>query len=320
VLEGEGGMIPDAVLDDLRARLPVSKVVGRYAKLIKAGPEWKCLSPLREERTPSFLINDQKCFWHDFGIGVGGDIFTFVMKVTGATFPGAVKRCAEMAGDIEPRAASPAPSASRDEEWAAQRRKARWLWSQREPITGSPAENYLRERGFHGPIPETLAFLPANDRYPPALIAAYGIATEPAPGVIAIAGNAVLGVHLIKLKPDGSDRLRERDLTDDEPAKITIGRSFVASIVLAPANDLLGMVIAEGIEDALNAHEASGLGAWAAGGANRMPALADLIPAYIECVTILVDDNEAGRVNSHKLVARLRDRKIEIRLTSRRSL
>jgi hypothetical protein len=308
-------MIPDAVLDDLRARVPISKVVGQYAKLIKApGQEWKCLSPLRKERTPSFFINDLKRFWHDFGTGESGDVFTFVMTMTGATFPEAVKRCAEMDGDVEPKAASPARSASRGEEQAEQLRKARWFWSQREPIIGSIAETYLRARGYNGTIPETLAFLPASGDYPPALIAAYGTATEPEPGVIAIKKNSVRGVHLIKLKPDGRDRLR-----DDLKCKFTIGKGFVAPIVLAPPNDLLGMVVAEGIEDALNAHEASGLGAWAAGGAWRMPALGDLIPAFIEVVTIVVDENDAGRTNSHKLMARLRDRKIEVRLTSRGS-
>jgi hypothetical protein len=308
-------MIPDAVLDDLRARVPVSKVVGKYVKLTRAGTEWKALSPFRKERTPSFFANDQRGFFYDFGSGEHGDIFQFVMKMEGLEFPEAVKHCAEMAGDVEPKAASPAPSASRGEEQVVQLRKARWLWSQREPIVGTIAETYLRARGYHGLIPETLAFLPASGDYPPALIAAYGIATEPDPGVIAIAENAVLGVHLIKLKPGGSDRLR-----NDPKCKFTIGKGFIAPIMLAPPNDLSGMVIAEGIEDALNAHEASGLGAWAAGTATRLPTLADLIPSYIECVTILVDDDDAGRTNSHKLMARLRDRKIEVRLTSGRSL
>ena len=78
----------------------------------------------------------------------------------------------------------------------------------------------------------------------------------------------MVGVHLIKLKPDGSDRLR-----DDPKCKITIGKGVTAAITLAPPNDLLGLVIAEGVEDALTAHEATGLGAWAAGGAWRMSTL-----------------------------------------------
>jgi hypothetical protein len=193
---------------------------------------------------------------------------------------------------------------------------ARWLWRHRMPIAGTVAETYLRSaRSYGGTIQSTVGFLPPTEKYPPALIAAFGITTEPEPGVLAIADDAVSGVHLIKLKPDGSDRLR-----DDPKCKITIGKAFVAPIVLAPPNDLLGLVIAEGVEDALTAHEATGLGAWAAGGAGRMPALAGLIPPYIECVTILVDDDEAGRVNSHNLLDCLGDRGIEARLTSRGDL
>src|SRR5271170_2431550 len=140
------------------------------------------------------------------------------------------------------------------------------------PTAGTIAETYLRSaRSYGGTIQSTVGFLPPTEKYPRALIAAFGITTEPEPGVLAIADDAVLGVHLIKLKPDGSDRLR-----DDPKCKITIGKSFVAPIVIAPPNDLLGMVIAEGIEDAANAHEASGLGAWAAGTATRLPALAAL--------------------------------------------
>jgi DNA primase len=108
-------MIPDAVLDDLRARVPVSAVVGKFVKLTRAGPEWKALSPFRKERTPSFFANDRKGFFYDFGSGEHGDIFEFVMKMEGLDFPEAVKRCAEMAGDAEPKSALPARSASRGE-------------------------------------------------------------------------------------------------------------------------------------------------------------------------------------------------------------
>ena len=50
-------------LDELRARLPVSEVVGRRVKLKKAGREWKGLSPFQQEKTPSFFVNDQKQAW-----------------------------------------------------------------------------------------------------------------------------------------------------------------------------------------------------------------------------------------------------------------
>ena len=51
---------PASFLDELRARLPVSEVVGRRVKLKKAGREWKGLSPFNKEKTPSFFVNDQK--------------------------------------------------------------------------------------------------------------------------------------------------------------------------------------------------------------------------------------------------------------------
>jgi hypothetical protein len=99
----------------------------------------------------------------------------------------------------------------------------RRLWRQRIPIAGTPAETYLRgARAYSGPLQPTLAFLPATEKYPAALIAAYGVATEPEPGVLAIADEAVCGVHLIRLKPDGSDRLR-----DDPKCKITCAAVYV---------------------------------------------------------------------------------------------
>ena len=94
---------PPQFLDELRARLPVSDVVGRRVKLKKAGREWKGLSPFNKERTPSFFVNDQKGFYHDFSSGRHGDIFGFVMDTEGVTFPEAVERLAAMAGLAVPK-------------------------------------------------------------------------------------------------------------------------------------------------------------------------------------------------------------------------
>src|SRR6516164_5962489 len=85
-------------LDELRARLPVSEVVGRRVKLRKAGREWKGLSPFNKEKTPSFFVNDQKAMWFDFSSGKNGNIFDFVMQTEGVSFPEAVERLAAQAG------------------------------------------------------------------------------------------------------------------------------------------------------------------------------------------------------------------------------
>lgn len=89
-------------LDELRARLPVSEVVGRRVKLRKAGREWKGLSPFNKEKTPSFFVNDQKAMWFDFSSGKNGNIFDFLMLTEGVSFPEAVERLAGQAGIAVP--------------------------------------------------------------------------------------------------------------------------------------------------------------------------------------------------------------------------
>jgi len=188
-----------------------------------------------------------------------------------------------------------------------EREKARWFWRQGRPVADTIADIYLRQpRGYGGIVPPTLRFLPARDDYAPALMAAFGMPTEPEPGVLAIADDAVMAAQLIKLKPDGSGK------ADVEPNKIIIGKGALGSpIALAPPNDLLGLAITEGLENGLTIHEATGLGAWASGGATRLPALAVAVPSYIDCVTVVADDDAAGRRYAPELVARLRQRGIE---------
>jgi Toprim domain len=192
-----------------------------------------------------------------------------------------------------------------------ERAKAQWFWRQLKPIGGSIAETYLREaRGYSGGLPGTLAYLPARDGYEPALIAAFGLASEPEPGELAIADDSVIAVQLIKLKPDGSGKAVV------EPNKITIGRGALGSpIVVAPPNDLLGLAITEGLEDALSIHQATGLGAWAAGGAARMPALAATVPDFIDFATILADRDPSGIKGANRLSEGLRKRGIHHAVT-----
>src|SRR6202043_2075413 len=89
---------PPQFLDELKARLQVSDVVGRRVKLKKAGREWKGLSPFQQEKTPSFFVNDQKQAWFDFSSGKNGNIFDFVVQTEGLSFPEAVERLAAEAG------------------------------------------------------------------------------------------------------------------------------------------------------------------------------------------------------------------------------
>jgi len=141
---------PPQFLDELRARLPVSEVVGRRVKLKKAGREWKGLSPFNKEKTPSFTVNDQKGFYHDFSSGKHGDIFAFVMETEGVTFPEAVERLAGLAG-------VPMPAVSREDEAREEKRKtlhdvlelaAKFFEATLAARAGAKARGYLADRGI----------------------------------------------------------------------------------------------------------------------------------------------------------------------------
>jgi hypothetical protein len=125
----------------------------------------------------------------------------------------------------------------------------------------------LREaRGYGGTLPATLGFLPARGDHGPAMIGAFGLPEEPEPNTLRIRDEAVVGVHLTRLAPDGSGK------AGTEADKIMVGRSLGSPIVLAPVNDIGGLCVSEGIEDALSVAHATGLGSWAAGAGGRMAA------------------------------------------------
>src|SRR6266700_3019629 len=141
---------PDSFLDEIRARLPVSDVVRRRVQLKKQGREWRGLSPFNKERTPSFFVNDQKGFYHDFSSGKHGDIFGFVMDTEGVTFPEAVERLAAMAGLAVPKMSEEADA-------AAQRRRtlhevielaAKFFETTLASRAGAKARGYLADRGL----------------------------------------------------------------------------------------------------------------------------------------------------------------------------
>jgi hypothetical protein len=201
-------------------------------------------------------------------------------------------------GEVDQPSAAPAPEDS-DKYKRQQHEKARWLWRQRRPIAGTIAERYLREvRGITCALPATLGFLPARkSEHHPAMIAAFALADEtPRP---------VVAVHLTLLKPDGSGK------AEIEKPKIMVGSPKGLPIVVALPNDLLGLAICEGIEDALTAHQLTGLGAWAAGAAGFMGALGAAVPDYIEAVTIFAHADKAGQDGASELATALGQRGID---------
>ena len=89
---------PKEYLDEIKTRLKVSNVVSKYVQLKKRGKEFVGLSPFKNEKTPSFTVNDEKGFFHCFSTSEHGNIFDFLMKTQNLKFGEAVKTLALQAG------------------------------------------------------------------------------------------------------------------------------------------------------------------------------------------------------------------------------
>ena len=89
---------PKEYLDEIKLRLKVSQVVGKTVQLKKRGKEFIGLSPFKNEKSPSFTVNDEKEFYHCFSSGEHGNIFDFLMKTKSIGFGEAVRSLAAEAG------------------------------------------------------------------------------------------------------------------------------------------------------------------------------------------------------------------------------
>jgi hypothetical protein len=305
-------MIAAADIEAARAASLLHVIEARGLRLRRQGAELFGPCPRCGTGHDRFSVNARKRLWHCRVCGRGGnDAISLVRFLDGCAFVEAIQTLTDSRPLARPTTAARAKakdvSRSNAEYERVQHQKAAWMWSRRQPPIGSIAERYLREnRNYHGPLPPTLAFLPPQKpEHHPAMIAAFAIVGEVEPGVLAEPQN-VDAVHLTFLRPDGTEK------ADVKPNKICVGSPDRRPITLSPPNDLLGMAFTEGIEDGLSVYAATGLGVWAAGSAPYMPALADVVPYYIECVTIYSHNDEGGRRATEESAGRLFVRGIEV--------
>lgn len=141
------GRISDAAIRDIRERSNLAEVVGDVVSLRRRGNSTVGLCPFHTEKTPSFTVSEERGFFHCFGCGEHGDVFTFVMKTEGLLFPDAVRRVAGRFGIAVPEDLD--GGRSRGEPLiAACAAAARFFRDQLRGPAGEIARAYLRERGL----------------------------------------------------------------------------------------------------------------------------------------------------------------------------
>jgi DNA primase len=135
-------------LEEIKNRLNIVDVLGEYLRLTKTGTGYRALCPFHNEKSPSFMVSEEKQIWHCFGCQKGGDIFSFVMEMEGLEFRDALRQLAEKAG-VELKKMTPGTTEKKNRtleilELATKFYEIQlWKGAGKEKIV-----NYLKERGL----------------------------------------------------------------------------------------------------------------------------------------------------------------------------
>src|SRR5262250_2763371 len=106
---------PGSVADTVKQQADIVRVIGDYVKLKKSGAQnFTGLCPFHNEKTASFSVHATRQFYHCFGCGASGDVFSFVQKVENVTFPEAVRLIAQKLGVPMPKAEFSSPAEAKE--------------------------------------------------------------------------------------------------------------------------------------------------------------------------------------------------------------
>ncbi len=140
-------LIPQEILDEISSKLDLVSVISDHVTLKKSGKDYKGLCPFHQEKSPSFTVSPDKGIFHCFGCGVGGNLFSFVMKIESMTFPEAIKKLASRAGVALPSKGDPEGDSKYKEQNILYKINQYASWFFAEQIkTSSVAKQYLESR------------------------------------------------------------------------------------------------------------------------------------------------------------------------------
>jgi DNA primase len=312
------------VAAEVKSKLSVVDVVGEAVQLKKAGTTFKGLCPFHGEKTPSFVVTPARESWHCFGCGEGGDIFSFVMKREGLSFPEALKRLAARVGvEIDERT-------SRED---ARRARLRGVLEQAvvfyhtvltQSKVGAPALEYLHGRGFTdetierfqlgwapGGWDQMIKMLQSRRQIALADLAEVGLTSQSQRGggrgaydkfrnriifpIRDVAGNAVgLGGRVLP----GGDQDANAPKYLNSPATVLFDKSRTLYLIERARNEMRKAdqaVLVEGYTDALMAHQAGFENVVASLGTALTPAQVALIARYARQIVLAYDVDPAGQ-------------------------
>ncbi len=144
------GLISDDTIERIKGRVDIADIVSQHVSLSKTGQNLKGLCPFHHEKTPSFTVSPSKQIFHCFGCGAGGNVFAFLSRLTGASFPEVVRDLGQTVGiEVEERASNSSPQ-SVMAQTVERMNQAATAWFQanlRDERTGFEAREYLAHRG-----------------------------------------------------------------------------------------------------------------------------------------------------------------------------
>lgn len=150
------GLISEDVINQIRDRTDIVEVVGQHVSLTRTGQNLKGLCPFHQEKSPSFTVSPSRQIFHCFGCGVGGNVFTFLTRITGASFPETVRELGRKVGiEVEEATSQVGPQAVQAVR-IEQLNKAAADWFRQnlsDDQLGAEAREYLSSRGM---LPSTI--------------------------------------------------------------------------------------------------------------------------------------------------------------------
>ncbi|MEK6632474.1 MAG: DNA primase, partial [Nitrospirota bacterium] len=144
------GLISDDIINQIRDRIDIADIVGHHVSLTRAGQNLKGLCPFHQEKSPSFTVSPSRQIFHCFGCGAGGNVFSFLTRITGASFPEVVRDLGRKVGIEVQESAGFNPQAAQFGR-IEQVNQAASSWFHKnlqDANAGEPARAYLAERGI----------------------------------------------------------------------------------------------------------------------------------------------------------------------------